>query len=174
MIFYINIAKLDPLTWFGYTFYENFLIKSCETPVYRLGVISLFLNHRGYSLFIFIYRKYNMIMNKKDICIHARTFTVSKWIIYPKQESVIIQLPNIGFTVKMLSSLVQNRLSESDRNSSIFKWNKWIPKKVNLCVWRDSFNRLPSYPNLEKGVSVSRLLTVRFVKLNPNQCITDL
>ncbi|GJX49068.1 RNA-directed DNA polymerase, eukaryota, reverse transcriptase zinc-binding domain protein [Tanacetum coccineum] len=38
-------------------------------------------------------------------------------------------------------------------------WNSWIPRKVNVCVWRASINRLATRSNLAaRGVSLSSTL----------------
>ncbi|GJY40252.1 RNA-directed DNA polymerase, eukaryota, reverse transcriptase zinc-binding domain protein [Tanacetum coccineum] len=52
------------------------------------------------------------------------------------------------FKVKILSKKIQNL---SLNNFSLGKhhyWNSWIPRKVNICVWRASLDRLPSRANL--------------------------
>ncbi|PWA61132.1 phospholipase-like, Aminotransferase-like mobile domain protein [Artemisia annua] len=37
-----------------------------------------------------------------------------------------------------------------------FPWDSWIPKKINICLWRASLDRLPSNSNLSsRGASVS-------------------
>ncbi|GKF68921.1 RNA-directed DNA polymerase, eukaryota, reverse transcriptase zinc-binding domain protein, partial [Tanacetum coccineum] len=39
--------------------------------------------------------------------------------------------------------------------SNPHKWNSWIPRKVNIYVWRAAFDRLPTRTNLfRRGVSL--------------------
>ncbi|GJY68887.1 RNA-directed DNA polymerase, eukaryota, reverse transcriptase zinc-binding domain protein, partial [Tanacetum coccineum] len=60
------------------------------------------------------------------------------------------------FKVKTLSKKIQTL---SLNNFSLGKhhyWNSWIPRKVNICVWRASLDRLPSRANLAiRGIDLS-------------------
>ncbi|GKA72137.1 putative reverse transcriptase domain-containing protein [Tanacetum coccineum] len=60
------------------------------------------------------------------------------------------------FFVKCLSDLVQSKLlTESNLEVLELKWNSWVPKKVNICLWRASLNRLPTRSNLtNKGINL--------------------
>ncbi|GJT38799.1 zinc finger, CCHC-type containing protein [Tanacetum coccineum] len=52
------------------------------------------------------------------------------------------------YKVSTLSNTFQS-ISLADCNLGVHhKWNSWIPRKVNICVWRGSLNRLPTRINL--------------------------
>ncbi|GJY48687.1 RNA-directed DNA polymerase, eukaryota, reverse transcriptase zinc-binding domain protein [Tanacetum coccineum] len=63
------------------------------------------------------------------------------------------------FKVQTLSNNIQN-LSLADCNLGVHHtWNSWIPRKVNICVWRASINRLPTRTNLiSRGVFLASVL----------------
>ncbi|GKF14184.1 RNA-directed DNA polymerase, eukaryota, reverse transcriptase zinc-binding domain protein [Tanacetum coccineum] len=61
--------------------------------------------------------------------------------------------------ITTLSILIGDfRLLESENDYMIGEyhvWNSWIPKKVNICTWRASLNRLPTRSNLAiRGVAI--------------------
>lgn len=66
------------------------------------------------------------------------------------------------FKVQTLSDNIQT-LSLADCNFGVHHtWNSWIPRKVNICVWRASLNRLPTRTNLISwGASLASNLFVR-------------
>ncbi|GKD03683.1 hypothetical protein Tco_1178657 [Tanacetum coccineum] len=52
------------------------------------------------------------------------------------------------YKVSTLSNTFQS-ISLADCNLGVHhKWNSWIPRKVNICVWTGSLNRLPTRINL--------------------------
>ncbi|GJV63669.1 putative RNA-directed DNA polymerase [Tanacetum coccineum] len=60
-----------------------------------------------------------------------------------------------GFLVKYLSRVVQDLLFSNKDPDPSFTWNSWVPRKVNVCVWRLALNRLPTRSNLiYRGVSI--------------------
>ncbi|GKC55847.1 RNA-directed DNA polymerase, eukaryota, reverse transcriptase zinc-binding domain protein [Tanacetum coccineum] len=61
-----------------------------------------------------------------------------------------------SFEVKILSKVLENNLLGDNGLSFHHKWNNWIPRKVNVMVWKASFNRLATRPNLiARGVGLS-------------------
>nr|GEU80515.1 RNA-directed DNA polymerase, eukaryota [Tanacetum cinerariifolium] len=75
---------------------------------------------------------------------HIRNFTLSdgddKWIWKGDASG--------NFKVSNLALCIQNNLFADNYLGLHHIWNSWIPRKVNLCVWRDSINRLPTILNL--------------------------
>ncbi|GJS19833.1 RNA-directed DNA polymerase, eukaryota, reverse transcriptase zinc-binding domain protein [Tanacetum coccineum] len=63
------------------------------------------------------------------------------------------------YKVSTLSNTFQS-ISLADCNLGVHhKWNSWIPRKVNICVWRGSLNRLPTRINLSsRGISLATTL----------------
>ncbi|GKA04201.1 RNA-directed DNA polymerase, eukaryota, reverse transcriptase zinc-binding domain protein [Tanacetum coccineum] len=60
-----------------------------------------------------------------------------------------------SFKVCTLSRRIQNLLLADHRVGNHRLWNLWIPRKVNICVWRASLNRLPTRANLaSRGVDL--------------------
>ncbi|GJZ64247.1 hypothetical protein Tco_0620668 [Tanacetum coccineum] len=53
------------------------------------------------------------------------------------------------FKVRSITSLIQNKLLEYCKVDNYLLWNSRIPRKVNICVWRASLDRLPSRLNLQ-------------------------
>lgn len=59
------------------------------------------------------------------------------------------------FLVKSLSTAIQDKLFSNNDPDPAFIWNSWVPRKVNVCVWRMALNRLPSRSNLiRRGVLI--------------------
>ncbi|GJZ39038.1 putative RNA-directed DNA polymerase [Tanacetum coccineum] len=59
------------------------------------------------------------------------------------------------FKVKPLATCVQNSLYSGCELGKHHLWNALVPRKVNICVWRASLNRLPTRLNLSsRGVSL--------------------
>nr|GEV96149.1 putative exostosin-like protein [Tanacetum cinerariifolium] len=61
--------------------------------------------------------------------------------------------------------VVQNLIKKFLRNfvdealGDVHLWNSWIPCKINVCVWRDSINRLPTRANLSScGIPIPSTL----------------
>ncbi|GJX30972.1 RNA-directed DNA polymerase, eukaryota, reverse transcriptase zinc-binding domain protein [Tanacetum coccineum] len=52
------------------------------------------------------------------------------------------------FKVCNLSASIQVKLLADCHLGQHHTWNRLIPRKVNICVWRASLNRLPTRPNL--------------------------
>lgn len=43
----------------------------------------------------------------------------------------------------------------SGNQETVFKWNSWVPKKVNVMNWRASLNRMPTLKSLQaRGVNI--------------------
>ncbi|GJU28730.1 putative RNA-directed DNA polymerase [Tanacetum coccineum] len=60
--------------------------------------------------------------------------------------------------VKSLSNSIQNLLLANDIIDKHCLWISWIPRKVNICVWRASLDRLPTRTNLShRGVVLPSL-----------------
>lgn len=58
--------------------------------------------------------------------------------------------------MKKLSQLIDDKVLYSTDNGKHFEWNNWVPKKVNVCVWRASLNRLPTLCNLSlRGLDIA-------------------
>nr|GEZ47043.1 RNA-directed DNA polymerase, eukaryota, reverse transcriptase zinc-binding domain protein [Tanacetum cinerariifolium] len=53
-----------------------------------------------------------------------------------------------SFKVNTLSVGLQDIIFAEDHIGAPHLWNSWIPRKINLCVWRASINRLPTWSNL--------------------------
>ncbi|GJR44506.1 RNA-directed DNA polymerase, eukaryota, reverse transcriptase zinc-binding domain protein [Tanacetum coccineum] len=68
------------------------------------------------------------------------------------------------FKVSSLTKSIQNiALGDSVVGYHHF-WNPWIPRKVNICMWRSSLNRLPTCSNLVRwGVNISSNLCHLYV-----------
>nr|GEZ80533.1 hypothetical protein [Tanacetum cinerariifolium] len=61
--------------------------------------------------------------------------------------------------VKVLSQLIQNSLFSDCVIGEHHVWNSWIPRKVNVYVWRASLNRLPTRLNLAvRGVMLPSMV----------------
>ncbi|GKD69232.1 RNA-directed DNA polymerase, eukaryota [Tanacetum coccineum] len=67
--------------------------------------------------------------------------------------------PSNKFTVKRLSFLIDDKLLAPFALGRNHSWNNWIPRKVNVAVWRAANNRLPTMSCLSsRGVVVSSSL----------------
>ncbi|GJV44440.1 putative RNA-directed DNA polymerase [Tanacetum coccineum] len=65
------------------------------------------------------------------------------------------------FKVSSLTRTIQNHILGNYAIGKIHKWISCIPRKVNVCVWRASLNRLPTRSNLSaRGVN---LQSIRFL-----------
>ncbi|GJY78320.1 RNA-directed DNA polymerase, eukaryota, reverse transcriptase zinc-binding domain protein [Tanacetum coccineum] len=53
-----------------------------------------------------------------------------------------------SFSVKSLCVAIQNKMFYNNIAAPKFTWNSWVPRKVNICVWRLSLDRLPTRSNL--------------------------
>ena len=61
-----------------------------------------------------------------------------------------------SFKVKILSKVLENNLLGCNSLGFHHKWNNWIPRKVNVMVWKASLNRLATRPNfIARGVALS-------------------
>ncbi|GJT36521.1 cysteine-rich receptor-like protein kinase 2 [Tanacetum coccineum] len=58
-----------------------------------------------------------------------------------------------GFSVASVRQLVDSRILEVDHNAS--RWNRCVPIKVNIFLWRLTLNKLPSRVNLDRKVTRS-------------------
>ncbi|GKE22626.1 RNA-directed DNA polymerase, eukaryota, reverse transcriptase zinc-binding domain protein, partial [Tanacetum coccineum] len=62
-----------------------------------------------------------------------------------------------GYTVASVRHLIDSRTLDVGPNAT--RWNRAIPIKVNVFLWRLSLNKLPSRVNLDKkGIDVDLLL----------------
>jgi hypothetical protein len=63
------------------------------------------------------------------------------------------------FTVKELTKMVEEKILDVDNNGGVATiWNKWIPIKVNIIVWRALKGRLPVREELDKrGIDLDTL-----------------
>ncbi|GKD95586.1 RNA-directed DNA polymerase, eukaryota, reverse transcriptase zinc-binding domain protein [Tanacetum coccineum] len=60
-----------------------------------------------------------------------------------------------SFRVKTLTKKIERRLLDGNMIGEHHVWNSWIPRKVNICTWRASLNRLPNLSNLAtRGVAL--------------------
>ncbi|GJU56164.1 RNA-directed DNA polymerase, eukaryota, reverse transcriptase zinc-binding domain protein [Tanacetum coccineum] len=63
------------------------------------------------------------------------------------------------FTVKSLSHMVDSILLEPYHSEQKFKWNSWVPRKINILAWRAFNDRLPLLVNLDnRGLDVGSVL----------------
>ena len=63
------------------------------------------------------------------------------------------------FTVKELTRLVDERILNVDYSGQDTLWNKWVPKKVNIFIWRALRGRLPVREELDKrGIDLDSIL----------------
>ncbi|PWA59008.1 hypothetical protein CTI12_AA193110 [Artemisia annua] len=63
------------------------------------------------------------------------------------------------FTVKELTKLVEEKILDVNNGGDTTIWNKWVPKKVNIFVWRALKGRLPVREELNKrGIDLDSLL----------------
>nr|GEW47445.1 RNA-directed DNA polymerase, eukaryota, reverse transcriptase zinc-binding domain protein [Tanacetum cinerariifolium] len=66
---------------------------------------------------------------------------------------------NKGFSVNHLSEMIDSSILSPGCLGRVFKWNNWVPKKVNLFHWRVINDRIPHLSNLDKrGIDVHSLL----------------
>ncbi|KAK1423184.1 hypothetical protein QVD17_18479 [Tagetes erecta] len=109
-------------------------------------------------------------INKGDLPIHylglpvganMRSGIGGTWraIVKVKQSLAAygFDLPNAcngDFNSKEIKLLI-DKTQGSDDQEPVFKWNNWVPKKVNVMNWRASLNRLPTLISLQaRGVNV--------------------
>ncbi|GJS47077.1 reverse transcriptase domain-containing protein [Tanacetum coccineum] len=60
-----------------------------------------------------------------------------------------------SFKVNTLTIRLQDILLADDHLGIHHKWNSWVPRKINLCVWRASINKLSSRSNLSyRGITL--------------------
>ena len=52
------------------------------------------------------------------------------------------------FKTKTFCKYNQDTMFSEVASSNLHNWNLWIPKKVNICVWRVVIDRLPTRVNL--------------------------
>ncbi|GJU25984.1 transposon TX1 [Tanacetum coccineum] len=63
------------------------------------------------------------------------------------------------FTVKELTKMVEEKILNVDTGVDATIWNKWVPEKVNIFVWRTLKRRLPVREELDKrGIDLDSLL----------------
>ncbi|GJV45051.1 RNA-directed DNA polymerase, eukaryota, reverse transcriptase zinc-binding domain protein [Tanacetum coccineum] len=61
-----------------------------------------------------------------------------------------------SFKVKTLTCGLQDILLSDHSIGPHHMWNSWIPRKINICVWRASIDRLPTRTNLiSRGVNIT-------------------
>ncbi|GKB69208.1 RNA-directed DNA polymerase, eukaryota, reverse transcriptase zinc-binding domain protein [Tanacetum coccineum] len=56
--------------------------------------------------------------------------------------------PKGVFTVNYLSRSIDKPLAATSPNAQIMQWNPWLPKMVNIFIWRVVLDRLPHLENL--------------------------
>ncbi|GKB63320.1 reverse transcriptase domain, reverse transcriptase zinc-binding domain protein [Tanacetum coccineum] len=65
-----------------------------------------------------------------------------------------------NFTVKELSRLVEEKILRSESSFQETLWNKLVPKKVNIFIWRALKGRIPVREELDKrGIDLDTLLS---------------
>ncbi|GKC88619.1 RNA-directed DNA polymerase, eukaryota, reverse transcriptase zinc-binding domain protein [Tanacetum coccineum] len=65
--------------------------------------------------------------------------------------------PSSGFSVASVRSLVDSHMLDTVNDST--RWNKNIPIKVNVFLWRLKLNKLPSRVNLDRrGIEIESIL----------------
>nr|GEX19069.1 RNA-directed DNA polymerase, eukaryota, reverse transcriptase zinc-binding domain protein [Tanacetum cinerariifolium] len=58
-----------------------------------------------------------------------------------------------SFKVRNLVKNIEHHILSDHIIGMHHQWNSWIPRKVNICNWRASLNRLPTQQNLSlRGV----------------------
>ncbi|GJU85982.1 putative ribonuclease H-like domain-containing protein [Tanacetum coccineum] len=63
------------------------------------------------------------------------------------------------FKVKILKSLIEEKILQVENNGHDTRWNKLVPKKVNVFVWRAIKGRLPVRVELERrGIDLDSVL----------------
>ncbi|GJT70708.1 RNA-directed DNA polymerase, eukaryota, reverse transcriptase zinc-binding domain protein [Tanacetum coccineum] len=63
------------------------------------------------------------------------------------------------FTAKTLSVMVDSILLEPYHYEQKFKWNSWVPRKINIFAWRVFNDRLSLFVNLDnRGLDVGSVL----------------
>ncbi|GJY61611.1 RNA-directed DNA polymerase, eukaryota, reverse transcriptase zinc-binding domain protein [Tanacetum coccineum] len=63
------------------------------------------------------------------------------------------------FKVKMLTSLIEKKILQGDSGGHDTLWNKLVPKKVNIFVWRARKCRLPVRVELDRrGIDLDSVL----------------
>ncbi|GJR55967.1 hypothetical protein Tco_1406488 [Tanacetum coccineum] len=60
------------------------------------------------------------------------------WVFHPSEK----------FLVKDLFHLVESKSIGLGETNQTFIWNYWVPREVNISIWRASMDRLPSRANL--------------------------
>ncbi|GKA96117.1 putative RNA-directed DNA polymerase, eukaryota, reverse transcriptase zinc-binding domain protein [Tanacetum coccineum] len=69
--------------------------------------------------------------------------------VFPLEDSGKYNVKTLSSRIQLIS-LSDHIIGESHRR------NSWIPRKVNICVWRASLNRLPTRANLaSRGISLA-------------------
>ncbi|GKB94228.1 RNA-directed DNA polymerase, eukaryota, reverse transcriptase zinc-binding domain protein [Tanacetum coccineum] len=64
-----------------------------------------------------------------------------------------------GFTMKALSKIVEEKILCIENGAQETLWNKWVPKKVSIFIWRALKGRLPVREELDKrGIDLDTLL----------------
>ncbi|PWA93476.1 RNA-directed DNA polymerase, eukaryota, Reverse transcriptase zinc-binding domain protein [Artemisia annua] len=59
------------------------------------------------------------------------------------------------FTVASLCHAIQLKMNLNDASAPPFTWNSWVPRKVNVCAWRVTMDRLPTRLNLcQRGIDL--------------------
>ncbi|GJW16706.1 transposon TX1 [Tanacetum coccineum] len=63
------------------------------------------------------------------------------------------------FMVKELTKMIEEKILRVERSGEVTLWNKWVPKKVNIFIWRALKGRLPVREELDKrGIDLYSLL----------------
>ena len=64
-----------------------------------------------------------------------------------------------NFTVKALSRVVEDKILRVESGALVTLWNSWVPKKVNIFIWRLLKGRLPVREELDRrGIDLDSLL----------------
>lgn len=75
--------------------------------------------------------------------------------------------PKGKFIVSKLTRLVEAKALHIPDEVVLFDWNRWVPLKVNFCVWRASINCLPSKVNLLRRGIPLELIWCEFCGIFP-------
>ncbi|GJR56637.1 ataxia telangiectasia mutated family protein [Tanacetum coccineum] len=99
----------------------------------------------------------------KLMCLSGRTFGIPRENMSLSPDGVDTWQWNFDssdkFKVSTLSRSIHNLVLADDIIGLTHNWNSWIPRKINICVWRAALNRLPTRSNPEsRGVPIASVM----------------